>query len=89
MTNKQDFSKEVLAGYLDHAVLDPSFTRTQLKDNIMIGVDYGCKSVCVNPDAIELLRIVFKDHIRYLCRYVISFWIKSYTIKVSASTSDY
>ena len=49
MTNKQDFSKEVLAGYLDHAVLDPSFTRTQLKDNIMIGVDYGCKSVCVNP----------------------------------------
>ena len=23
MTNKQDFSKEVLAGYLDHAVLDP------------------------------------------------------------------
>ena len=67
MTNKQDFSKEVLAGYLDHAVLDPSFTRTQLKDNIMIGVDYGCKSVCVNPDAIEIAKDCIQGSHTLIC----------------------
>jgi len=50
------YSRDVLASYIDHAVLDPSMTLEQLKKNIMVGVHYGCKSVCVNPDAIALAK---------------------------------
>ena len=41
--------KNILASYIDHAVLDPQMTVEQLKEKIIIGVNYGCKSVCVNP----------------------------------------
>ncbi|MEG0277183.1 MAG: deoxyribose-phosphate aldolase [Coprobacillus sp.] len=59
--------KQTLASYLDHAVLDPSFTLDQLKDAIMIGVREGCKSVCVNPDAIDLAKECIKGSQTKLC----------------------
>ena len=46
--------KNILASYIDHAVLDPQMTVEQLKEKIIIGVNYGCKSVCVNPSAIDI-----------------------------------
>ncbi|WP_028041792.1 deoxyribose-phosphate aldolase [Candidatus Stoquefichus massiliensis] len=48
--------KDILASYIDHAVLDPQFTVEQLEEKIMIGVNYGCKSVCVNPSAIDIAK---------------------------------
>lgn len=59
--------KQTLASYLDHAVLDPSFTLDELKDAIMIGVNEGCKSVCVNPDAIDLAKECIKGSQTKLC----------------------
>lgn len=48
--------KEVLASYIDHAVLDPQFTVEKLRELIMIGVNTNCKTVCVNPDSIQLAK---------------------------------
>lgn len=59
--------KQTLASYLDHAVLDPSFTLQQLRTAIMIGVNEGCKSVCVNPDAIDIAKECIKDSQTKLC----------------------
>lgn len=67
MTKEKNFSRQELASYLDHAVLDPSFTESQLRDNIMIGVDYGCKSVCVNPDAIDIAKDCIQGSRTLLC----------------------
>ena len=61
------YTNELLASYLDHAVLDPAMTVEQLRENIMIGVDSGCKTVCVNPDAIALAKECIKDTNTKLC----------------------
>ncbi len=62
-----EYTKEKLASYIDHAVLDPHLTMRELKEKIMIGVDYGCKSVCVNPDAIDLAKECIKGTQTLLC----------------------
>lgn len=67
MTNKYNWTDVELANYLDHAVLDPDFTLQELKEKIMIGVDCGCKSVCVNPDAIDLAKECIKGSHTKLC----------------------
>ncbi len=61
------YSREELASYIDHAVLDPAMSVEQLRKNIMIGVDCGCKTVCVNPDAIDLAKQCIKDTKTKLC----------------------
>lgn len=62
-----EYTKEKLAQYIDHAVLDPHMTIEQLKEKIMIGVHYGCKSVCVNPDAIDLAKKCIQGSQTLLC----------------------
>lgn len=61
------YTREQLAMYLDHAVLDPSMTIDELKDNIMIGVNNGCKTVCVNPDAISIAKTCIEGSKTKLC----------------------
>ena len=63
----EKYTNEMLAGYLDHAVLDPAMTVEQLKENIMNGVNAKCYTVCVNPDAIELAKECIKDTQTKLC----------------------
>ena len=59
--------KDILASYIDHAVLDPQMTVEQLKEKIMIGVNYGCKSVCVNPSAIDIAKECIHGSKTLLC----------------------
>ena len=61
------YTNEHLASYIDHAVLGPQLTKDQLKEKIMIGVQYHCKTVCVNPDAIDLAKECIKDSQTKLC----------------------
>lgn len=63
----KQYSNQELARYIDHAVLDPSMTVQQLKENIMIGVNCNCKSVCVNPDAIDLAKKCIQGSNTKLC----------------------
>lgn len=59
--------KNILASYIDHAVLDPQMTVEQLKEKIIIGVNYGCKSVCVNPSAIDIAKECIQGSKTLLC----------------------
>lgn len=61
------YTNKELAAYIDHAVLDPARTIEQLKDNIMVGVRLGCKTVCVNPDAIEIAKVCIQGSETLLC----------------------
>lgn len=56
MEKTKCFSQSDLASYIDHAVLDPQLTIEQLKEKMMIGVHYGCQSICVNPGAIDIAK---------------------------------
>ena len=58
---------KVLASYIDHAVLDPAMTIEELKSQIMIGVECGCQTVCVNPDAIDIAKDCMKGTQTKLC----------------------
>ena len=59
--------KNILASYIDNAVLDPQMTVEQLKEKIIIGVNYGCKSVCVNPSAIDIAKDCIQGSKTLLC----------------------
>lgn len=56
-----------LAKYIDHAVLDPQMTEQELYNAIMIGVNYHCKTVCVNPSTIEIAKKCIKGSTTQLC----------------------
>ena len=44
-----DMSIFELAAYIDQSVLKPEFTVDEVKKYIQEGIDFGCKTVCINP----------------------------------------
>lgn len=42
------------ASYIDQSVLKPEFTETEIRKYIQEGIDFGCKTVCVNPAALDI-----------------------------------
>lgn len=61
------YTNEFLASYLDHAILDPSMTTEILRENIMVGVNTKCRTVCVNPGAIALAKECIEGSETKLC----------------------
>lgn len=49
-----DMSVAELAAYIDHSVLKPEFTPEEIAREVASGVGYGCRTVCINPAAIEI-----------------------------------
>ena len=45
-----------LASYIDQSVLKPEFTQEDIRKYIKEGVDYGCKTVCINPASLDIAR---------------------------------
>jgi deoxyribose-phosphate aldolase len=45
-----------LASYIDQSVLKPEFTQDDIKKYIKEGIDFGCKTVCINPASIDIAR---------------------------------
>jgi deoxyribose-phosphate aldolase len=45
-----------LAAYIDQSVLKPEFTQAEIAKYIQEGVDFGCKTVCINPASIDIAR---------------------------------
>lgn len=45
---------EELGSYIDQSVLKPEFTQEDIRKYIQEGIDYHCKTVCVNPSAIDI-----------------------------------
>lgn len=49
-----EMSTKELAAYIDQSVLKPEFTQDEIKRYILEGVEFGCKTVCVNPASLDL-----------------------------------
>ena len=43
-----------LASYIDQSVLKPEFTQEEIRKYIQEGIDYGCRTVCVNPSSLDI-----------------------------------
>ena len=42
------------AAYIDQSVLKPEFTVDEVKQYIQEGIDFGCRTVCINPIALPI-----------------------------------
>jgi deoxyribose-phosphate aldolase len=51
-----EMSVKELASYIDQSVLKPEFTQDDIKKYIKEGIDFGCKTVCINPASIDIAR---------------------------------
>jgi len=60
-------SRAELASYIDQSVLKPDFTQEEIKKYIAEGVRYGCKTVCINPAALEIARQMCKSTDTKIC----------------------
>jgi len=63
----QDMSVAELAAYIDQSVLKPEFTQADIKKYIQEGIDYGCKTVCINPASLDIARGICKGTKTGLC----------------------
>lgn len=43
-----------LAAYIDHSVLKPDFTPADVRREVVAGIGFGCRTVCINPSSIEI-----------------------------------
>lgn len=49
-----------LGQYIDQSVLKPEFTLEEVRKYIQEGIDYNCKTVCINPAYLEVAREMCK-----------------------------
>jgi deoxyribose-phosphate aldolase len=60
-------SVKELASYIDQSVLKPEFTQDDIKKYIKEGIDFGCKTVCINPASIDIARDLCKGTNTGIC----------------------
>jgi deoxyribose-phosphate aldolase len=63
----KDMTRAELAAYIDQSVLKPEFTRDEIRKYIQEGIEYGCKTVCINPSSIPIARELCKGTKTGLC----------------------
>jgi len=56
-----------LAGYIDQSVLKPEFTVEEIKKYIQEGIDYGCRTVCINPSALSIAKEMTRGTVTEIC----------------------
>ena len=56
-----------LAAYIDQSVLKPEFTQDEIRRYIQEGVDFQCKTVCINPSALTIARDLCKSSDTGIC----------------------
>ena len=62
-----EMSRAELAAYIDQSVLKPEFTREEIRKYIREGIDYGCKTVCINPSALGIAKEMCKKTETKIC----------------------
>ncbi|MHC1735708.1 MAG: deoxyribose-phosphate aldolase [Erysipelotrichaceae bacterium] len=60
-------SREELALYIDHSVLKPEFTQDEIETQVRKGVEYGCRTVCINPTSIDIAKKIVQGTATKLC----------------------
>lgn len=63
----KDMSRDELAAYIDQSVLKPEFTQDEIAKYIQEGIDYKCKTVCINPASLEIARKLCKGTETGIC----------------------
>ena len=53
-------TKEELAGMIDHTLLKPEATLEEVRAFIEEARDYGFASVCLNPNYIEMAKLILE-----------------------------
>lgn len=56
-----------LAAYIDQSVLKPEFTRAEIRKYIQEGIDFGCRTVCINPASLDIAREMTKGTNTKVC----------------------
>ncbi len=51
-----EMSQKELGAYIDQSVLKPEFTQEEMKKYILEGIEYNCRTVCINPSAVDLAK---------------------------------
>lgn len=49
-----EMSAYELARYIDQSVLKPEFTEAEIRQYIQEGIDFHCRTVCVNPASVDI-----------------------------------
>jgi deoxyribose-phosphate aldolase len=62
-----DMTARELARYIDQSVLKPEFTLQEVEKYIQEGIDFGCKTVCINPAYLYLARKMCKGTDTGIC----------------------
>ena len=62
-----EMNRAELAAYIDQSVLKPEFTQDEIKKYIGEGIKYGCKTVCVNPCALEIAKLLCRSTKTKVC----------------------
>jgi deoxyribose-phosphate aldolase len=52
----KDMTRAELAAYIDQSALKPDFTQEDIKKYIQEGIDFSCKTVCINPSSLPIAR---------------------------------
>jgi len=60
-------TKKELARYIDQSVLKPEFTQAEIRQYIREGIDFGCKTVCINPASIPIAKELCKGTDTGIC----------------------
>lgn len=63
----RDMSAKELAAYIDQSVLKPEFTQDEIRRYIQEGIDFGCKTVCINPSSLPIARELCKGTDTKIC----------------------
>ena len=63
----QEMTTAELASYIDHSVLKPEFTQDDIKKYIQEGIDFGCKTVCINPSSLDIARELCRGTTTGIC----------------------
>jgi deoxyribose-phosphate aldolase len=62
-----EMSMQELAAYIDHSVLKPEFSQDEIRNCISDGIIFGCKTVCINPSALNIARELCKGTQTGIC----------------------
>jgi deoxyribose-phosphate aldolase len=62
-----EMTQRELASYIDQSVLKPEFTQEEIRKYFQEGIDYHCKTVCINPSSLDIAREMTKGTETKIC----------------------
>lgn len=62
-----EMSPQELGRYIDQSVLKPEFTLAEVQKYIQEGIDFNCKTVCINPAYLDVARKMCKGTNTGIC----------------------